>query len=1105
MKISEFEKEKEKIDALALKKDTLIKEMERVQNVLENVDEVVSDLDNQFSERTGILNKTDMSFLFIAIMLQSLRWILSPELKIPQIGQLGEEELRVAKTERLESNVKNHKGGIYDGKSSGKAYEDEKINRYFDKHKEKYEKAQKEYNGDKGRDTHYRTWIEIMLRAVPYDAMKAMDDYTIPNIAGLNKYNEDAKIYSNIYAKNHHVATLGHDPVLGWIFGTMNIMSSTITFCDFKTYDVVQTNPTLNKWNQQINYAKRYSLGEMLEYCINSGIEDNKRIPAAVARQAMHFASDKYCTEGLPIPLLSAIDPQKTQKLIEQGWNSREFDFLAQHDLGVIGANAIISILINEILKAIYLCCIELDETNPRLKEVRIRKVLTVANLIVSTSNVVFTSVTGCWEKLDIGGIGVSLIQLFTTPKFIDEVKQEFIAAGIEQAIMGDGDWLQYALKENPNMSKREELINQGRHQIADPMAKKMEQLKDGADNVLSSTINAVDRQNTMLKQVVTEGKDKSLGIKRLTSFADLSEEHDIDIVHKVLDKYCVSAIAEMNQTTKQFRIGLNESKRFFDYNNSLDSSYEFLLAELEDKEIASRLLFEIISLYNCFVDGDYDKEEYENLLAELIISQKERNNIKHCIEACYLDYSISKWIEILLAGYTSDEREVDEIQEEDIRCSCKEGVFDEVDLINLQYIMDKYGIIKDTTGYKELATEVFSVLPDAYLGRIDSRTIYFTTEAIYAKLSSGKWETIRYAEVYPEGIINEPMDKGEVELTIPDINGYRFGYIGSKEECDKLTALLYEMKNVKTSAYDEYSPIWADDNMVYAEILVDFLKLGQHCEIAALVKASEILDIEDDEEDIRFEEFCKYGLSQYTVTMEDIKEKILSWRETLDAHAVNLSMAILIKDLIEVLQLATGEPTAMTSVEKYFFDWLLKEAKIEDGDEFLEMIRLPYYLISPNRDIAISFDKLVSVEKYAHEIQMHIPYHILDNEKNGLWSEIYGVSQEYNRHLFMTKNNKELIKEKLDYSAVMELSSICVSMYEFLLGAWSVEPAIIEWEEFESFIEGCIFDEDANEVKTKLLELLSDKDWIPPQDEILGYDRRNVGKKMIDELWQKK
>lgn len=444
MRLSKIEEQKQRVQETRLYGDNIVCETQRVADVLENIDTLVSSLDAEFEKRTGIFNPNDMKYLFVAVMLQSLRWVISPELKTLNMEN---QELHVEKDQRLKSDEKNHKGGIYDGKSSGKKYEDKKINEYMKKHPEKVESAKKEYHGEKGRDTRYRSWIEILMRPVPYDATNSDDNGVIPNIANLNGFDENMMQYKNICGGNHHAATLGHDPVLGWIFGTMNIMSSTITFVNFLTFEVSQTNPQLNKWKQTINYARPYGYAEMLGYCIGSAVEDPKRIPAAVVRQSMHFASDKYCTEGLPIPLLGTLDPQRAQELIEKGWNSQELQYLLRTDLLNLGINAAVSILINLILKSIYLFCMDGEEDIEILK-VRIQKILLVSNIISSSSNILYVAVTKRIGKLDVAGIGVTLLNLFKSKKFISDIKQEFIARGIEKAILGTSDWTEIALQE---------------------------------------------------------------------------------------------------------------------------------------------------------------------------------------------------------------------------------------------------------------------------------------------------------------------------------------------------------------------------------------------------------------------------------------------------------------------------------------------------------------------------------------------------------------------------------------------------------------------------------------------------------------------------------
>lgn len=453
MRLSEIEKQRKRVHETKLYGESIVWETQRVADVLENIDKVVNSLDEEFEKMTGIVNKRDMSFLFVAVMLQSLRWILSPELKLPNMKS---QELHISKEQRLNDNENNHKGGIYDGKSSGTTYEQKNLKKYKEKHEKKTRNSIEEFYNN---TPAYRTWIEILSQPVPYDAMESDGNGIIPNIVGLNGFNKSMGQYKNIYGGNHHVATLGHDPVLGWIFGTANIMSSTITMMDFQSFGVIRghTVRALNEFqlikelefsDQRIDYADRWSIEKIIEYCFGSIMEDSKRLSAAVVRQGIHFASDKYCKQGLPIPLVSAINPEKAQKLITKGWNSKEFNYLLGKDMANIGINAALALIINFIIKNIYLFCMESDEDEFELREVRIQKILTVSNLLVSSSNVLYAVIAKQISKLDIGGIGVAMLQLFQSKKFISNIKQEFIARGLEKEIMGTGNWMEIAMQE---------------------------------------------------------------------------------------------------------------------------------------------------------------------------------------------------------------------------------------------------------------------------------------------------------------------------------------------------------------------------------------------------------------------------------------------------------------------------------------------------------------------------------------------------------------------------------------------------------------------------------------------------------------------------------
>lgn len=55
-------------------------------------------------------------------------------------------------------------------------------------------------------------WINLLYQTPPYDITVGAPDLGI-----------------NMGGAYHRLYTLGHDPVLGWIFGTANILADTIT------------------------------------------------------------------------------------------------------------------------------------------------------------------------------------------------------------------------------------------------------------------------------------------------------------------------------------------------------------------------------------------------------------------------------------------------------------------------------------------------------------------------------------------------------------------------------------------------------------------------------------------------------------------------------------------------------------------------------------------------------------------------------------------------------------------------------------------------------------------------------------------------------------
>ena len=243
----------------------------------------------------------------------------------------------------------------------------------------------------------------------------------------------------------HRIHTLGHDPVLGWIFGTMNILSDTITLdktYGLRTYKV-----------EMVEKPKRwtgiYTGVQAFADAIDSIKEDENRLPAAVFAQAIHLKSDEFTKLGLPVPLLEAFHPDLASKLYKEGYDS----LCLMKDIAIVGAQAVVSILINLLISTIHGLYYNPNEcANRDLYEVRTRKILMWSNIIASSSNVV--AVAGMevaayftenpelakkgWQYLDIGGYIITMYRIVSDTKFIHRVKKEFLEKEWEKLVLGD-------------------------------------------------------------------------------------------------------------------------------------------------------------------------------------------------------------------------------------------------------------------------------------------------------------------------------------------------------------------------------------------------------------------------------------------------------------------------------------------------------------------------------------------------------------------------------------------------------------------------------------------------------------------------------------------
>ena len=375
----------------------IIEDANRTASIYHNAESYLDDIDKQFEIATGF-DKTDVAFLLLATALQVGRWVILGEIN----GALSD-KIKESRVEHDDKSIKD--------------MEKEKRRDYKEKHKD-----------DQRIKSRHRDWKSIVSDGVPYDVT------------------EGCKVCDvSMGGRYHRVHTLGHDPVLGWIFGTMNILSDTITLDKTHTLRTfkVQMMEKPKMWTDESNVVSGF------KDAYESIQEDYNRLPAAVFAQAIHLKSDAFTKLGLPIPLLEAFVPDFASKLYKEGYDS----LCLMKDIAVVGAQAVISVVINMLISLIH--GLYYDPSlypNRDVYDVKTRKILKWSNVIASSSNAI--AVAGMevvahftenpelakkgWQYLDIGGYIVTMYRFVSDTKFICEIKKEFLEKEWNKLVIGD-------------------------------------------------------------------------------------------------------------------------------------------------------------------------------------------------------------------------------------------------------------------------------------------------------------------------------------------------------------------------------------------------------------------------------------------------------------------------------------------------------------------------------------------------------------------------------------------------------------------------------------------------------------------------------------------
>lgn len=405
----------------------LADESNRVADVAHNSREILEDMDREFESLTG-LQGNDIKFLFAAVALQLVRIAVINELtRIEKAGSGNRNESELHKIQK-------------------------KILEMFS-------------NGGSVQDRPYYASMEhiITRKGVPYDAQTYLSEKTINTLLGkgstwdfdLSDMIPTEKI-SLFKGADHRFTTLGHDPILGLVFGTGNIMTNTITCVKSPALlenvginiPVLTTNHVVFSSDYKDPRIGVYaSTGTMINEMINRTKEQPSALVAALIKQIIHIGTDMYTPCGIQIPgsslLMSNTEVEKLTSYISTG------------DIVKIGASAGIAELINLLISTLHTLMYDTSMSVSReLYSVRTRKIIMYSNAIATGSNVIWVGANmlsgneTAIRQLDIGGLLVLLKRLQTDKEYIRRIKEEFVLGGFNKLIQGDDLGLQEVIWE---------------------------------------------------------------------------------------------------------------------------------------------------------------------------------------------------------------------------------------------------------------------------------------------------------------------------------------------------------------------------------------------------------------------------------------------------------------------------------------------------------------------------------------------------------------------------------------------------------------------------------------------------------------------------------
>lgn len=446
-----------------------------------------------FSAKTGILNKKDLTFLAIATALQAARWLISNELVSRAVDVSVGHDAASAAGGAVAGEAAGEVASDVAGSAAGAAADAAGSGLGFPSWRQILHGLYRGVNGSNilsvfgdtadaadmadaaadlsemasdaasdagtfdGADAEVVDYTEVHADAatesaeVTPDSADAATEASEAEAAESSAANDgnasSAQANASQAAKDEakSKSKFNTKAVLSWIFGTANLMTRTVTGTDFKSYRVDDAGQPI---------GDPISTFDVLKDAYKCMTEDWKRLPAAIVAQYTRVRNEspeaaEAMTAGLPVVAMPETEDAASAVLSAEQMTNE----LASGDLYksqcetptvggevlAIGLQAALAKMINMIVSLVHGMLYDPKVDGDRQHyELRTRKILSLSNTLSSYGNVIYAAGTEQWYSLDIGGILVTMQRLYTDTDFFIAAMDDFISKEMDKKLEND-------------------------------------------------------------------------------------------------------------------------------------------------------------------------------------------------------------------------------------------------------------------------------------------------------------------------------------------------------------------------------------------------------------------------------------------------------------------------------------------------------------------------------------------------------------------------------------------------------------------------------------------------------------------------------------------